>query len=116
MTSKILLRNDHANVACLRAQPVYARQTSLAILVCVDARTDRSVFRRPLPLIMSHNRAQKDKGQKANANQTILTDLLKEEENRYCSDCGAKGMECFSIACLPPQILLCCLQSLLPGG
>ncbi|KAJ7391113.1 Stromal membrane-associated protein 1 [Desmophyllum pertusum] len=40
---------------------------------------------------MSHNRAQKDKGQRANANQTILTDLLKEEENRYCSDCGAKG-------------------------
>lgn len=35
------------------------------------------------------SRAQKDKGQ--NSNQAILSELLKEEENRYCSDCGAKG-------------------------
>ncbi|XP_020623436.1 stromal membrane-associated protein 1-like isoform X4 [Orbicella faveolata] len=37
------------------------------------------------------SRAQKDKGQKQNSNQAILSELLKEEENRYCADCGAKG-------------------------
>ena len=39
------------------------------------------------------SRAQKDKGQKQNSNQVILSELLKEEENRYCSDCGAKGIK-----------------------
>ena len=37
------------------------------------------------------SKAQKDKGQKQNVNQAILSELLKEEENRYCADCGAKG-------------------------
>ncbi|XP_068748022.1 stromal membrane-associated protein 1-like [Montipora capricornis] len=38
------------------------------------------------------SRAQKDKGkEKQISNQTILSELLKEEENRYCADCGAKG-------------------------
>lgn len=37
------------------------------------------------------SRAQRDREQKQNSNQTILSELLKEEENRYCSDCGAKG-------------------------
>ncbi|XP_078362000.1 stromal membrane-associated protein 1-like isoform X2 [Oculina patagonica] len=37
------------------------------------------------------SRTQKDRGQKQNANQTILSELLKEEENRYCADCAAKG-------------------------
>lgn len=50
----------------------------------------------PLPSIMS-SRTQKDRGQKQNTNQTILSELLKEEENRYCADCGAKGTECRSI-------------------
>ena len=39
------------------------------------------------------SRAQRDKGQKQNTAQTILTELLKEEENKYCADCKAKGME-----------------------
>nr|XP_058952709.1 stromal membrane-associated protein 1-like isoform X3 [Pocillopora verrucosa] len=37
------------------------------------------------------SRAQRDKGQAQNTNQAILSELLKEEENRYCADCGAKG-------------------------
>lgn len=37
------------------------------------------------------SRAQRDKGQKQNTAQTILSELLKEEDNRYCSDCKAKG-------------------------
>lgn len=41
------------------------------------------------------SRAQRDKGQKQNTAQTILSELLKEEENKYCSDCKAKGMEPF---------------------
>ncbi|XP_031571593.1 stromal membrane-associated protein 1-like isoform X3 [Actinia tenebrosa] len=36
-------------------------------------------------------RAQREKGQTQNANQAILAGLLKEESNKYCSDCGAKG-------------------------
>ena len=44
------------------------------------------------------SRAQRDRGQKQNSNQTILLELLKEEENRYCSDCGAKGnMKCLGL-------------------
>ena len=56
------------------------------------------------------SRAQKDKGQKQNSNQAILSELLKEEENRYCSDCGAKGnMEFTVFVRLPLQVLLFCL-------
>lgn len=38
------------------------------------------------------SRSQRDKNQKQNANQAVLTELLKEESNRYCSDCQAKGL------------------------
>ena len=60
----------------------------------------RFFFWRCLPKLSAimTSRAQKDKGkEKQNSNQTILSELLKEEENRYCADCGAKGkfyMEC----------------------
>ena len=53
------------------------------------------------------SKVQKDKGQKQNSNQAILSELLKEEENRYCSDCGAKGdMEYTVFVRLPLQVLL----------
>ena len=49
-----------------------------------------SIFRSLLPVIMN-SRTQKDRGQKQNTNQVILSELLKEEANRFCADCGAKG-------------------------
>lgn len=90
MTSKILLRKDHA-VSCVFAgsKPVYARLFVGHLGLCGRS-VGFSVLRRPLPLIMS-SRTQKDRGQKQNANQSILSELLKEEENRYCADCAAKG-------------------------
>jgi hypothetical protein len=36
-------------------------------------------------------RSQREKGHAQNTNQVILAGLLKEEANKYCSDCGAKG-------------------------
>lgn len=114
MTSKILLRNGHATVSyhfatCSRAQSrFYARHLCWPSCLC-GCSEDCGVLRRPLPLIMS-SRAQKDKGQKQNSNQAILSELLKEEENRYCSDCGAKGnMEFTVFVRLPLQVLLFCL-------
>lgn len=76
---------------CSRARPsrFYARQWPSSIVV-----RKQTGFWRPLPLIMT-SRAQRDKGQKQNTAQTILSELLKEEENKYCSDCKAKGMEPF---------------------
>lgn len=93
MTSKILLRKGHATVSDVFAgsKPVYARIFVGHLGLC-GRWADCSVLRRLLPLIMS-SRAQKDRGQKQNANQAILSELLKEEENRYCADCGAKGKD-----------------------
>ncbi|EDO33091.1 predicted protein, partial [Nematostella vectensis] len=36
-------------------------------------------------------RSQRNKDNKQNANQAILVDMLKEEKNKYCADCAAKG-------------------------
>lgn len=33
----------------------------------------------------------KTKDTRAERHQVILAELLKEEENRYCADCGVKG-------------------------
>ena len=33
----------------------------------------------------------KTKDQKAERHQMILAELLKEEDNKYCADCGMKG-------------------------
>lgn len=41
--------------------------------------------------MIMNSRTQKDRGQKQNTNQAILSELLKEEGNRFCADCGAKG-------------------------
>lgn len=92
------------------SRPVYARHLCSPSCLCGRSE-DCGVLRRPLPLIMS-SRAQKDKGQKQNSNQAILSELLKEEENRYCADCGAKGnMEFMVFVRLPLQILLFFLKN-----
>ncbi|XP_020905000.1 stromal membrane-associated protein 1 isoform X2 [Exaiptasia diaphana] len=36
-------------------------------------------------------RSQREKDHTKNKNQVILAEMLKEESNKYCSDCGAKG-------------------------
>lgn len=37
-------------------------------------------------------RSEREKAQKLNEeHQTILSKLLKEEDNKYCADCEAKG-------------------------
>lgn len=79
--------------ACSRAQNRFTQGIQgifVGHLGLCGRSVDCSVLRRPLPLIMS-SRTQNNKGQKQNANQTILSELLKEEENRYCADCAAKG-------------------------
>lgn len=92
MTSKILyyVRTTPPAHACSRAQNRFTQGIFVGHLDLCGRSVDCSVLRRPLPLIMS-SRTQKDRGQKQNANQTILSELLKEEENRYCADCAAKG-------------------------
>ena len=35
----------------------------------------------------------KTKDTRAERHQIILADLLKEEDNKYCADCGMKGEE-----------------------
>jgi len=39
-------------------------------------------------------RTQREKDHMKNKNQVILAEMLKEESNKYCSDCGAKGRMC----------------------
>ena len=89
MTSK-LLRKDHTTVPHVRGLKAGLRKAFLLAILFVLTLERLWRLRRPLPLIMS-SRAQRDKGQQQNSNQAILSELLKEEENRYCADCGAKG-------------------------
>lgn len=64
------------------------------------------------------SRAQRDKGQAQNTNQAILSELLKEEENRYCADCGAKGklsLECCITFYFRDRVSLFFTLFMLPG-
>ena len=53
----------------------------------------RLFFRKFDPLFFAgmSTRSQREKSSKNTHHTTILTELLREEPNRYCADCGAKG-------------------------
>lgn len=90
-------------------------------LVNAHPRFPGSSFNRTHVLTAPHTenkmttRSEREKAQKLNEqHQAILTKLLKEENNKYCADCEAKGKQGSEIRGIHGEIIICyCCTALL---